>query len=276
MQLPLSPNNSTLPEVSGGVAEQVPAAVKSADRVLNLLELLGRWDRELSHTEIATALSIPKGSLTLLLRNLVNRGYINYASSTKRYRLGAAFAALARQSGCGFDLISCAKPILNKITSVLGETSALNQLKGRKAEVVATALSPQRLVLHMRLGELAPLYATSGGKAILASLPEDKQKEYLASVRLDRITSKTINSINTLKRELETIRRSGLAYSFEEFTPGIVGVAAAVIPKSGQTTVALNIAVPAVRSSPELLERAGQVLLRAAREMAAQVDQATT
>lgn len=249
-------------------------AVKSADRVLDLFELLGRWDREMSHTEISAALSIPKSSLTLLLRNLVGRGYLEFSSHTKGYRLGQAFSILAQQSGRDFDLVACAEPILKKITSTLGESSALNCLKGKKVEITATVVSPQRLVSHMRVGDMAPLYATSGGKVILAHLSDELQKEYLATVRLEPISPKTIRTIDTLKREIEMARKTGLAYSFEEFTSGIVGIATVIPGPPGRPMGALHIAMPAVRSNPEVLDRAGQVLLRAAKDLARQIVQA--
>jgi DNA-binding IclR family transcriptional regulator len=253
-----------------GVQQSTPA-VKSADRVLDVFELLGRWDDEMSHTDIAAALSIPKSSLTLLLRNLVGRGYIEYSSGNHGYRLGRAFAHLARQTCRGFDLATCAQPILKNLTAKLGESSALNRLKGQQVEVVATVLSPQRLVSHMWLGDLAPLYATSGGKAILANLSEELQREYLSSVRLKRITAKTIASVSILRRQLEAVRRTGLAYSYEEFTPGIVGVATVVTATAGHPIGAINIAAPAVRANPKMIDLAGRTLQRAAQEMLRQI-----
>jgi len=253
---------------------KLDSTVKSADRVLDVFELLGRWDREMSHTEIAAALAIPKSSLTFLLRNLVGRGYVEYSSQSQGYRLGPAFAVLARQTERGFDLLSCVNPILRQLTATLGESSALNQLKGQQVEVVATVSSPHRLVSHMRLGDLAPLYATSSGKAILAYLSEDRQREYLSAVRLKQITAKTVNSVTVIRRELDEVRRTGVAYSFEEFTPGIVGIATSVLSKTGHPIGALNIAVPAVRSNPRMLNRTGRALKRAAAEFLKQINKA--
>lgn len=246
-------------------------AVKSADRVLDLFELLARWDREMSHSEIAATLAIPKSSLTLLLRNLTARGYVEFSSANKAYRLGAAFSRLARQSSRVFDLVACAEPVLAKVTAAIGESSALNQLKGQQVEVVATVLGPHRLVSHMRLGDISPLYATSGGKAMLAFLPQDLQKEYLSTVRLEAITAKTIKSMSALKREIEIIKRNGVAFSFEEFTPGIVGIARPIVSKTDYPVGALNIAIPAMRATHETLDRAGQILRRATQELARQV-----
>jgi hypothetical protein len=70
------------------MANASTGVVKSADRVLDLFELLGRWGAEMSHTDLVEALQIPKSSLTQLLRNLVSRGYIEFSPSTKGYRLG--------------------------------------------------------------------------------------------------------------------------------------------------------------------------------------------
>ena len=63
-------------------------------------------------------------------------------------------------------------------------------------------------------------------------------------------------------------------YSFEEFTPGIVGIAAIVLGQPGRPLGTLHIAMPAVRCNPEVLERAGQVLQRTAKTMAQQIEQA--
>ena len=54
-------------------------SVKSADRVLDLLELLTRRGKAMSHTELSLALGIPKSSLTQLLRNLTDRGYLLFS-----------------------------------------------------------------------------------------------------------------------------------------------------------------------------------------------------
>lgn len=174
--------------------EEVDAGgtVKSADRVLDLFELLARWGREMSHAEIAEALDIPKSSLTKLIRNLNDRGYLRFVPETKGYRLGDAILKLAQQSNQMRNLIACAEPVLTDITQQTAESCALNQLKGEEVEVVATVLSQQRLQSHMRLGDLAPLYAVSGGKAILAFLPDVMRNEYLRAVSFERFTKHTI------------------------------------------------------------------------------------
>jgi DNA-binding IclR family transcriptional regulator len=228
-------------------SETSPSAVKSADRVLDLFELLAQGGRDMSHTEISELLQIPKSSLSQLLKTLVARGYLEVTSNGRGYRLGQALHKLSDGMGRARDIASLAGPFLTELTRETGESSALNQIKGNMAEVTATVLGPARLVTHMRLGDLAPLYATSGGKAILAYIPEEFQRQYLANVQFESATPATLKSIGTLKKQLTSIRASGFAYSHEEWTPGIVGVGIPVLGADGYVLGAINVAVPAAR-----------------------------
>lgn len=244
------------------MAPEAAGAVKSAVRVLDLLELLALGD-EMSHADIADALEIPKSSLTQLLKTLVARGYIDFDPAAKGYRLGDAFARFSRRANDLRDLVTFIGPILEDITRETHETSALNQLKGNEAEVTATVSSPQRLLSNMRKGDVAPLYATSGGKAILAHLPESIRDEYLRNVQFDPITPKTIRSRKELLRQIAAIRKDGFAYSFEEFTPGIIGMAVPILSMSGAPLGAVNVAAPAIRFDGSARERIGRALQKA-------------
>ncbi|MFL9921624.1 IclR family transcriptional regulator [Paraburkholderia fungorum] len=238
--------------------------VKSADRTLDLFELLARWGREMTHSDIAEALDIPKSSLTKLLKNLSVRDYIRFVPETKGYRLGDAILKLAQQSHQLRNLIACAEPVLRDITQQTQESCALNQLKGDQVEVVATVTSQQRLNSHLRLGDLAPLYAVSGGKVILAFLPDVMRDEYLRSVNFERFTDKTIATKDALLLELTDVKTRGIANSFEEYTPGIVGVGVPILSATGFPLGSLNLAVPAVRYNEALAAKAVSVLRTAA------------
>lgn len=254
----------TLSETDRAGSEHSQSSVKSATRVLDLFEFLSRWDAEKTHTEIAEELGIPKSSLTQLLRTLLQRGYLDYFPETKGYGLGPAIAKLAKRENDSGDLITAAGPILAWMSSETNETCALNFIKGDKSEVVASEMSPQRLNYTMRSGDVAPLYATSGGKALLARLPEVMLDEYLSRVTFARITPRTIRSVERLRAELEAIRDTGFAYVTEEFTPGIAGVAVPILSQSGFPLASLNVAIPVARFDADKKALCEATLLRAA------------
>lgn len=245
------------------MADTAKQAVKSANRVLDLFELLSRWGQEMSHTEIAAALKIPKSSLSQLLPNLVVRGYIEFVAETKGYKLGPKLASLARDVSMSKNLIDIIGPILEEITAETGESSALNTLSGDHSEVAASVSSPQRLVSHMRSGDLAPLHSTSGGKAILAFLSDDMLEDYIKRVKFRQITKNTISSASELRRQVAAIRREGMAFAFEEFTEGIMGIAIPIMSDSGHVAGSVNVAMPAVRYNPKVRDRTVAALERA-------------
>jgi len=239
-------------------------AVKSADRVLDLFELLSGWGQEMSHVDIATALGIPKSSLTSLLGNLVARGYVSFSPISKGYRLGEAFATLTQRTGSVQSLNAIAASILEEITDETLESCTLNRLKGDQCEVIATVSSHLRLVSQMRVGDVGPLYALSGGKAMLAAMPDSMVEEYVDRVVFERITPKTIASKVDLRRDIAKVRKQGFAYSLEEFTLGISGIGVAILSESSFPLGAVALAIPTVRFSPESKERGVRVLKLAA------------
>lgn len=222
--------------------------VKSADRVLTLIELLNSG-RDMSHTQLSELSLIPKSSLSQLLKTLVARGWVAFSHGSKTYSIGKAVVALARHSGTLDNIMAAAPNVLRQLTRVTNEGSALNIRKGDYMEVAVAEPSPMRLAPFMQLGDRAPLYATSGGKVILAFLHKDQIEAYVKRVRFEAITSLTVKSKSALMDELRKIKSSGVAYSFEEFTPGVVGIAKAVIGPSGNVIASVKVALPVLRYS---------------------------
>ena len=56
-----------------------------------------------------------------------------------------------------------------------------------------------------------------------------------------------MTSAQAVRRELAKILQDGLAHSFEEYTPGIVGLAKAVLRDDGTVLGSINVAMPAIR-----------------------------
>lgn len=227
-------------------------AVKSADRVLDLLELLSRKANPLSHAEIALALDIPKSSLTQLLRNLIGRGFLAFAPGSNTYALGPSVFALLRKRDGNVDLIAAARPIMERLTAATHESSALSLSRKEYVERVCGVDSPHALTYRMTIGTRFLLYSSSIGKAVLAALPEDKRERYLARVKLVPKTEATVKSIAELRRQLAKAMKEGVAYSHGEHMPGVSAIAIAVRRPDGYPVGALNVAIPSVRFAASL------------------------
>jgi len=109
------------------------------------------------------------------------------------------------------------------------------------------------------IGRSFPIHCTANGKVVLANHDEDAVRALLPT-SLPRLTSSTITDLETLKQELELVRRSGVALDREEHTIGICAVGCALVAADGGW-FAISVPVPAQRFYGQE-ERLAAALLR--------------
>lgn len=237
--------------------------VKSALRVIHVLDLLGRWSGERTHLQIAEELNIPKSSLTQLLKTLVRHRYLAYDAESRGYALGLAIDELAARARTTRNMVDVAQPVLEWLTQETSESSALNYMDGDSHQVVATILSPLRIVAHLRLGDRAPLHATSGGQAMLAYLPAAQQEAYLKRARYESFAKNSLMDAGKVREKLVSIHEQGFSLVNEEFTVGICGIARPVFDQNGHPIASLNITVPVSRFTDALQKQGLKALEKA-------------
>jgi DNA-binding IclR family transcriptional regulator len=226
------------------------STVKSADRVLDLLELLCSTGHAMTHTEISSALSIPKSSMSQLLGNLERRGYLSFQAGPNVYELGPAVSRLAEGSRSSSDFIHIAQNVVDVIAKTTRETASFYKRRGDQVERVTVANSLRPLRYWMQVGETMPLHATSGGKVILASIQQIQRDRTLSRLRLTKVTANTITSHTALREELAVTAKAGIAYSREEFEEGVIGISVAILKRDHEPEGSLSVVFPTVRDKP--------------------------
>jgi DNA-binding IclR family transcriptional regulator len=226
------------------------STVKSADRVLDLLELLCSTGHPMTHTEISSALSIPKSSMSQLLGNLERRGYLSFQAGPDVYELGPAVSRLAEGSKSSSDLLHIAQNVVDVIAKTTRETASFYKRRGDQVERVTVANSLRPLRYWMQVGESMPLHATSGGKVILASIQQSQRDRIMSRMRLTKVTANTITSHTALREELAAAAKTGIAHSREEFEEGVIGISVAVLKRDHQPEGSLSVVFPTVRDKP--------------------------
>lgn len=238
--------------------------VKSADRVIQILETIGNSEKGCTHKELSSALNIPKSSLTSLLNTLVYRGYITSDTEDRRYNLGPQLLVLTGRFLAGLDLVRMGQPILDQIVAEIDESAEIAIRRGQEILVIASADCTRPIKRVIQIGERAPLYATAAGKAILAFLSEDELYCYMNSTSLEPLTEKTITDPRLLSAELKAIATGGIAYSREELNEGLIAMAAPVFDMYGRITASVVLPIPAIRFNKEKEQQVEKVLRNAA------------
>lgn len=239
------------------MADTSSSPVKSATRTLDIIEYVVARDRAVVAQEIAAALAIPLSSLSYLLTTLVDRGFLT--RDGRRYTAGPGLERLqARRRD--FSLAERTAPLVRSLRLQLNETASFFVRRGWEVEAIVTETSDRALRYAIERGRRTPLHCFSAGKAILATLGDDDLEAFLAETERRVFTPTTITDADALRREIAEIRRTGIARTREESTPGIQGIGKAVMIE-GEAAGAFAIAIPTVRFDAEVEQRAVELLV---------------
>ena len=232
--------------------------VKSEMRTLDIVEYVVARDAPVVAQEIAVALAIPVSSLSYLLNTLVDRGYL--AREGRRYTPGPGLERLQTRAH-GFSLEERAAPLVRALRVQLNETASFFVRHGWEVEALVTETSDHALRYAVQMGTRTPMHGFAAGKAILAALPNAEIETYLRGTERAAFTATTITAAEDLRREIATIRSTGIARTREEHTPGIQGVARAVIIE-GETLGAFSVAIPTARFDAGVERRVAELLTK--------------
>lgn len=217
--------------------------VKSAERVLDLLELLSLRGEPMRLNDIARALGYPKSSTHGLLSTLVDRGYVDRDGS-ERYRLVEEIREGFNWVG-GFEAIlrRHALPIMEAARARTGETVFLSvRGENQDARQLAKLVSHQHIRYDSPGTSTVPAYASVMGRVLLAHADPAEIDAYLAATELKPFTAKTVVTEDGIRAILADIRARGYGTIVEEFVIGGCGVCAPVRDRAGKVVAVLNIA----------------------------------
>lgn len=208
------------------------AAVKSAKRVLQILELFKEVRCPLSTTDIAVQLNYPISSTAALLKSLASLGYLVFDRTTRTYQASLRVGLLGGWTHSG----GFAPERLNEVTDRLAADSGQTVILALRNEIhiqYIRVVAPRAKVrFYLPVGSRQRLVDTSMGRALL-SLDDDQAIDRLVRrANADRTEAQQRIDPAALRREIVEIRRNGYAYSSNGFFKG-AGVIAVPLRGSG-------------------------------------------
>lgn len=231
--------------------EQVTPSVKSAERVLQLLEQLARAPKPLTLRELNQDLPIPRSSLHALLTTMVRSGWAIQQDS--HYALGPVARLLGSTRFDDADVVEVAAGVLTRLRDRIGETVHLATLDGRETLYLASRFSPHALGVRFQPGRRLPAQITALGKAMLASCSRSELDDHLPTEYV-AATPKSVRSRRALLAQLEEIRIRGYAVDDEETALGLRCVAVALAIPS-LPPHAISCSAPLARLDPAVETR---------------------
>lgn len=215
--------------------------IKAFRKAVEILDCFSEQQPELRLMDIQRMLGVNKSSLYRLLVNLEMYGMVSQDSMTGMYRLGTKFLHYSKICLAGLSLVDIAKPMVKHLAERTQETVVINVVQGDEAICIEKIDSQQPLKLYIELGRAVPLLTGASAKILAAYLPVERVRDiYERSKGLD-------TSFEAICDQLETIRRTGVAYSVGEHEANIAGVACPIKNGRGDVIAGLAILGPAIR-----------------------------
>lgn len=226
--------------------EPATPSVKSAERVLQLLEHLARASKPFTLREISRDLPIPRSSLHALLTTMVRSGWATQLDG--HYALGPVARLLGSARLDDADVVEVADKVLTRLRDQLGETVHLATLDGRETLYLASRFSPHALGVRFQPGRRLPAQITALGKAMLAGCSHSELADHLPTEYV-AATPKSIRSESALLAQLAEIRRRGYAVDDEETAVGL-RCFAVILAIPSQPPHAISCSSPLARLDP--------------------------
>ena len=227
-----------------GVAHGTTAVDRGADLLVRVLES----EEPVALTDLALAAGLPKSTASRLVTALERRGLIEQDGERGRLRPGPAILRVAERSMLERHLVELARPSLDALSEASGETINLAVPAHHGVEHVAQVDSLHFLGAGQWLGRSVGYERSANGKVFAAFGRAPAPVGSEASVR-----------------ELQAVRRDGVATSIDELEVGLSAMAAAVRGARGEVIAALSISGPSLRMPPARIAELRPILISEAR-----------
>ncbi|MBP1849241.1 IclR family transcriptional regulator [Rhizobium halophytocola] len=215
--------------------------VKSAGRILDLIEYLAARREAVALAQIIRDLQLPKSSAHALIQTLAARGHLAQDDKGKY--------VLVEQSRHGFPfhrneepLVVTAMPVMEALRDQSEETVMLSTMNAYcEIRRLAKCVSRQPVHYNVSLDAAITPHCTATGRILLAYQPKEAVDAYFGRMQLLSYTRYTITDPDALRNVLKKARRDGYALNDQEFITGSTGIAAPIFDEKGAVVAALNL-----------------------------------
>ncbi len=237
-------------------------------RVTSILTYIASSKVPCRVTEISKELKITKSSASRILSSLKELNWVTQLE-TEEYTIGDNMVEISLAILSDMDIITASRAYLDELNDITLETIGL-YLRLDNYDICVdqrVSMSPVRHVL--RAGNRQPLWTGASGKVILANMDEQKIEEILSEVSKSEVpitaSGQEIN-IDSLKNELDEIKRNGYAISLGERT-AITAAIGAPIFEHNKVIGSIIVTGPLPRFDKDLAIKYSVPLVEAAKKI---------
>ena len=203
------------------------STVKSARRVIEIMEYFDRIRRPLSLKEICDHLSYPVSSGATLLKSLVLLGYLEYDRRSRTYLPTMRIAVLGSWVPATLFGEIDVLPMMEGLRNRTGETVILGTQSDLFAQYVHVVHSTEPLHYTPSPGIVRPLARSGVGQLLLSAQADDDIDLLVRRINISEDGERI--ALAEVMKDISAIRRQGYVYTRNLVTDG-VGLVAVLLP----------------------------------------------
>jgi len=218
---------------------------------MKLLDVLAHHPDPTPLKQIALETGLHPSTAHRILGAMSQSGFVERAEGGT-YRLGIRLLELGSLVKSRISLRETAMPAMLRLHAATGESVNLG-IRDEDEIVYVERTSSGRSavrVVHI-VGARAPLHTTATGKLFLVEDGPDRVRDYARRTGLPASTPGSITDSIALEKELDKVRRHGVAFDLDEVENGVRCIAAGIRDDSGELIAGLSLSTPSERFDPD-------------------------
>lgn len=208
--------------------------IKSAARAFAVLEFFNRERQPATVSRISAALDMPQSSTSMLIKCLIELGYIHQIEGSRKYVPGWRAAFLGDWPLERLGQINPLADMVSKIADELGETVTIGTQNGPHVQYVHVASARKQGEIMTRVGLKLPMACTASGRSLLSRMREDKIRGIVRRNNAEAPAHARLSEASVVELILKE-RLQGFFESRSGFVSGIDNIS---VPLGGHTKAA--------------------------------------
>jgi IclR family acetate operon transcriptional repressor len=246
--------------------ESSAGTLQSLDRALGILIAISRAERA-TLTDLSLSLGVPTATTHRILTTLQKHGFVSFNDERQDWSIGIE----AYRTGASFmnrtNLMDTSRPVMRRLMEKTGETANLAIPDGSEVVFVAQFETSNPIRAFFARGTRTSMHASGTGKAILASMSEDKVRKLLMGSGLSVFTEKTLTTPAALFEDLRQTRNRGYSFDSEERYLGMSCIGSVIYDEHQEACAGVSISGPSTRFDPLRVPELGATVSEAAAQI---------
>jgi IclR family pca regulon transcriptional regulator len=236
------------------VEDSGPDFLESLARGLRIIEAFSRERRQLTLSDIARLVDLPRASVRRTLATLVRLGYAE--TDDRRFRLTPRILSLASAYLSSNAISGILQPAVERLSQEVKEACSAAVRDGDDVIMIAHA-TPQRVIdVSAQIGLRLPAVASSLGRVLLAALDDRDLDKFLARVQPRKLTPATVVGKEALRKAILKSRADGYSLVDQEVEVGFRSVSVPLRRLDGKVIASLNIGAQSERCPAKTMVKA--------------------